>query len=412
MKSWLAVLAVAMTVVGCGGAPDTDVEVFTWWANGSERAGLDALVTVFEEQHPGLTFVNGAVAGGAGSTARDVLNYRMGAGDPPDTFQAHAGKELTDYILGNRVQDLKGLYDENGWSSVFPEQLLQLLTVDGKIYSVPSNVHRANVVWGNADVLTRAGLDMESRPENLDDWFVQLDRIKAAGIVPLAIGKDWTQVHLLEVVLLARLGANDYTGLFDGRTDWRSPAVAGAVADFARLMSYTNSDFQFLDWEAATQLVIDGKAAYNVMGDWAEVVFREQDWRYDVDYIAFPVPGTADEFDFLADSFTLPVGARDEGGARAWLETVGSVEGQKAFNIAKGSIPARTDIGTDGFGPYQTTAIASYMSDDIVPSLAHGAATPVRWLADITAAVRQFGTKQDVAALTAALIAAAEQNRS
>ena len=57
------------------------------------------------------------------------------------------------------------------------------------------------------------------------------------------------------------------------------------------------------------------------------------------DYVYFPVPGTDGVFDFLADSFTLPVGAPHPGGTKAWLETISSTDGQLAFNLAKGSIP-------------------------------------------------------------------------
>ena len=45
------------------------------------------------------------------------------------------------------------MYEENGWNDAFPADLVDRLTVDGKIYSVPSNIHRANVVWANPAVL-------------------------------------------------------------------------------------------------------------------------------------------------------------------------------------------------------------------------------------------------------------------
>ncbi|MBJ8346564.1 ABC transporter substrate-binding protein [Antrihabitans sp. YC2-6] len=401
-------LVVLISVVtGCNSDADNNVEVFTWWSDASEQAGLNALVEVFNRNYPDLTFINGAVAGGAGGTARDVLASRLAAGDPPGTFQVHAGMELADYIEAGQVQDLGGLYAENGWDTVFPRGLLDLLTVDGKIYSVPSNVHRANVVWGNPAVLSRAGIDPQSRPADLDAWFAQLDALKAAGVTPLAIGKDWTQVHLLETVLISRLGSESYKGLFDGETSWADPRITAALADFGRLLSYANTDNQFLDWPASTKRVIDGKAAYTVMGDWAENLFRAEGMQFDVDYVAFPVPGTQGAFDFLADSFTLPANCPNESGAVDWLETVASIEGQQAFNLAKGSIPARSDVSPGDYQPYQQTAMTSYRDDVIVPSLAHGAAAPVRWLADITTAVRAFGTHHDPVALQQALVDAA-----
>lgn len=393
-----------------GGGGGGEVEVFTWWADGSEKLGLDALVQVFDEQHPDMEFVNGAVAGGAGSDAKNVLASRLQTNDPPDTFQAHAGAELSDYIQQGQIEDLSSMYEEEGWNEMFPDTLLERLQQDGKIYSVPSNIHRANVVWANPTVLEEAGLDPKAEYASLDEWFDALDKVQAQGKIPLSIATDWTQVHLLETVLLADLGAEAYNGLWDGSTDWNSAEVTQALEDYAQLLEYTNGDRQSLDWPDATQLVIDGEAAFNVMGDWAVAAFEEQGMKLGTDYTTFPVPGTDGVFDFLADSFTLPVGAPNPDGTRAWLQTVASAEGQQAFNAKKGSIPANTEADTSSFGEYQQTAVESYANDDIVSSLAHGAAAPVTWLTDVTAAVSKFGSTKDVAGLQSDLAATAEKN--
>ena len=395
---------------GGGGEGAGEVEVFTWWAEGSEKEGLDALVQVFEEQHADLEFVNGAVAGGAGSDAKNVLASRLQTNDPPATFQAHAGAELTDYIDQAQIEGLSAMYEEKGWTDLFPEGLLERLEHEGEIYSVPSNIHRANVVWANPAVLEEAGLEPDATYGSLDEWFTALDKVDAAGKIPLSVATDWTQVHLLETVLLADLGAEAYNGLWDGSTDWSGPEVKGALENYAKLIDYTNSDRQSLDWPDATQLVIDGQAAFNVMGDWAEAAFATQDKKFGTDYVTFPVPGTDGVFDFLADSFTMPVNGPNPEGTEAWLDTVASAEGQEAFNKAKGSIPANVEAKTDDFGAYQQTAVESWSNDEIVSSLAHGAAASVSWLTDVTAAVSKFGSQRDVAGLQQALASAAEKH--
>lgn len=414
LAAGLAALSL-LAVSACGsdnesGSTD-EVEVFTWWAEGSEKAGLDALVKVFDEQNPDLKFVNGAVAGGAGSDAKNVLQSRLQNGEPPATFQAHAGAELTDYINAGQIEDLTDLYEEKGWNERFPEGLLDRLTQDGGIYSVPSNIHRANVLWANPAVLEKAGIEADKSYDSLDAWIADLKKIKAKGIIPLSIATDWTQVHLLETVLLADLGAEAYNGLWDGATDWGGSEVEAALADYNTLLSLTNTDRQGLDWPDATQLVIDGQAAFNVMGDWAEAAFQEQGKTLGTDYTATPVPGTDGVFDFLADSFTMPVDGPNPEGTEAWLDTIASDEGQVAFNKAKGSIPASTTADTADFGEYQQTAIKSWSEDEIVSSLAHGAATSVNWLTDITSAVAKFGSKNDVTELQEGLVEAAEDNK-
>lgn len=409
-----------LTLAACGGnntggdggneGGGSQVEVFTWWAAGSEKAGLDALVGEFEKQHPDIEFVNGAVAGGAGSAAKDLLQTRLQAQDPPDTFQAHAGMELQDYIDAAQIEDVSELYDEFGLTDAFPADLVDRLSSDdGAIYSIPSNIHRANVVWANPTVLEENGIDPAAEYEDLDAWIADLETLSAAGVTPLSVGTTWTQVHLLETVLLASLGADAYSGLWDGSTDWEGAEVTAALENFETLMGFTNDDRDGLDWPEATQMVIDGGAAFNVMGDWAVAAFEEQDKALGTDFTAAPVPGTNGTFDFLADSFTLPVGAPDPEGAKAWLETVGSLEGQVAFNKAKGSIPARTDAEPADFSEYQQTAIESFANDTIVSSLAHGAATPVATLNAVSDATSKFTTgASDLAGFQSELAAAAQ----
>lgn len=287
----LGALAACSKSSGGGSAGGADsVEVFTWWAQGSEKAGLDALVKVFNEQNPKIKFVNGSVAGGAGSAAKDMLQSRLQTKNPPDTFQAHAGGELTDYINAGQIEDVSGLYDEFDLRKAFPDSLVELLTVDGKIYSVPSNIHRSNVVWASAAVLEKAGIDPKAVPETFDAWLADLEKAKAAGVTALSLAAPWTQVNLLEAVLMSHLGADAYNGLFDGSTDWAGAEVTTAIAAFEKLVSYTNSDRDSLDWPEATALVIDEKAAYNVMGDWAVAAFQEAGKEDMKDYVYFEVP--------------------------------------------------------------------------------------------------------------------------
>jgi glucose/mannose transport system substrate-binding protein len=395
---------------GGGGATSSDVEVFTWWTEGGEKAGLDGLVSTFNKDYPDFKFVNGAVAGGAGSNAKAVLASRLQSGDPPDTFQAHAGEELADYIQAGQIQDISSLYDEEGWKDVFPQGVIDALTVDGKIYSVPANIHRANVVWANPSVLKDAGIT--SVPADIDAWIADMKTLKDNGIkTPLGVATDWTQVQLFETVLISDLGPDGYSGLWTGDTDWSSSDVTAAIEHYKTVLSYSNTDRAGLDWPDALKYVTDGKAAYTVMGDWVAGALKDQGLTDGVDYTWFPVPGQDTVFDFLADSFTLPVGAPNEDGAKAWLKTVGSADGQQAFNTKKGSIPVRTDADPSVYDQYQQDAIKAFAADQIVPSLAHGAAAPVAWLTDITSAIGQFGSTNDVGQLQDALVAAADAHK-
>ncbi len=392
---------------GAGG----DVGVFTWWADGSEKLGLDALQKEFTTNYPNDKFVNLAVAGGAGSNAKAKLASDLANGNPPDSFQGHAGAELQDYIRKGQIVPVNDVVDALGGSKVFPQNLLDLLTVKGNIYSVPSNIHRANVVWANKAVLDKAGVTTSAA--TIDDWLADMAKVKSSGVAtPLSIGGTWTQVQLFENVLIADCGTDKYNGLFTNKTPWTDACVTTAADHFGKLLAFANTPSDGDDWPGATDMVIDGKAAYNVMGDWALAEFNAKNKTYDKDYVAYPTPGTKGNFDFLADSFTLPKGAKNPAGAKDWLNTIGSASGQKAFNLAKGSIPARTDVPASDFPAYQQGAMASFKADKIVPSIAHGAAVSLAWNSDISTAVSKYMGTKDSKTLVSDLVAAAQKNQA
>jgi glucose/mannose transport system substrate-binding protein len=384
------------------------VEVFSWWTGGGEAAGLDAMIKVFQAAYPNIEFINSAVAGGAGTNARAVLATRLSQNQPPDSWQGHAGQELIGtYVKDQKIEPLNFLYDEEGWLSVMPETLIPLISQEGNIYSVPVNIHRANVLWYNPTLLEANGVAV---PTSLDEWFAAMDTLKAAGVAPLAMGEQWTAMHLMETVLLSSLGADKYSGLWDGSTDWASPEVKTALDAYAKALTYVNEDAASLTWQDASQLMVEGKVAFNVMGDWAEGYFKELGKAPNTDFGWAPVPGTSGNFQFLSDSFVLAVGAPDRDCAIAWLKTAGSKAGQDAFNPVKGSIPARSDGDKALYDEYLQSAMADWASNKVVGSLTHGVVANDSWKSEIDTALGLFLADRNVDNFQTALVAACKSS--
>jgi glucose/mannose transport system substrate-binding protein len=399
----------ATILSACAPAASEDkVEVFSWWTGGGEAAGLEAMIQVFSAQYPNIEFINAAVAGGAGTNARAVLATRLQAGDPPDSWQGHAGQELIGtYVAGKQIEPLNDLYEAEGWLDVMPETLIPLISQDGNIYSVPVNIHRANVLWYNPALLEANGVAV---PTTMDEWIAAMETLKAAGVQPLALGEQWTKMHLLETVLLGTLGPDAYNGLWDGSTDWGSADVKVALDNYVTVLSYANTDSASLSWQDASQLVVNGDAAFNVMGDWAEGYFRELGKAPNTDYGWAPVPGSVGVFQFLSDSFVLAVGAPHREAALDWLKIAGSKAGQEAFNPVKGSICARTDCDKSLFGVYLQSAMDDWASDTVVGSLTHGVVANDSWKSEIDTALGVFISDGNVDAFQAALVAACKSS--
>jgi ABC-type glycerol-3-phosphate transport system substrate-binding protein len=154
---------------------------FLGWA-GDEGPALEALITLFNEQNPNVEVINATVTGGSGVNARAVLKTRMLGGDAPDSFQVHAGEELTGtWVVAGRMADLTTLYQEQGWMEAFPADLLDLLTYEGGIYSVPVNIHRSNVMWFNPATVESLGIAV---PATMDEFLAACPAIQEAGITP------------------------------------------------------------------------------------------------------------------------------------------------------------------------------------------------------------------------------------
>jgi glucose/mannose transport system substrate-binding protein len=382
-----------------------EVEVFSWWTAGGEAEGLEAMIEVFDARYPEFQFINAAVAGGAGTAARAVLATRLAQNDPPESWQGHAGQELIGtYVAAGMLEPLNFLFEEEGWLDVMPEAIVPMISHEGNIYSVPVNIHRANVMWYIPENLEQWGVTV---PTTWDEFFEVGATLDGQGVTPLALGEQWTVMHLLETVLLGVLGPEKYDALWDGSGDWGSPDVTAALNVFDRVLEYTNPDASTLSWDQATQLVIDGNAAFNIMGDWAEGYFKAQGLSPDDGSFGWaPSPGSAGTFQFLSDSFVLPMGAENREGALAWLRVCGSKEGQDAFNPIKGSIPARSDGDRDLYDAYLQSAMDDWESDVLVGSLAHGTVASDPFKAEIDTAIGLFLATRDVATFQEALVAA------
>ncbi len=375
---------------------ENKLEIFSWWTAGGEADGLNALFELYKKQHPDVEIINATVAGGAGSNAKAVLATRMQSGDPPDSFQVHAGHELIDsWVQAGKMEPVTFIFEENGWLDKYPPGVIDILSYDGEIWSVPVNIHRSNVLWYNKAIFEENGLQP---PKTFDDFFAVADALKAKGITPLALGDNgiWAATHLFESVLLGTKGPEKYRGLWDGSTDWNGPEVKQALETFAKMMEYVNEDHAALSWDQAAQLVADGDAAMTIMGDWTEGYFKSIGLTPNVEFGWVPSPNTEGTFIMLSDSFGLPKGAPHRENAIAWLELCGSKEGQDAFNPLKGSIPARTDGDRSLYDEYLQSAMDDFSSNEIVPSVTHGAAASEGWVTAIHDVMTLFVSDLDV----------------
>lgn len=375
---------------------DDQVEIFSWWTGGGEEEGLLALIEVFNKNYPDIEVINSTVAGGAGTNAKAVLKTRMVGGNPPDSFQVHGGAELTDtYVKTGLMEPITDLLEEWGVKEKFNQQILEICSYQGEIYSIPVNVHRGNVLWYNKALLEKYGIEP---PTNLYSFVNTLKELDEKGVTALSLGdkNKWTATHLFEAIMVATLGPVKYNGLWKGTTSFDDPGLREALVVFGEILKYVNEDHAALTWQDASQRLYEGKAVFNVMGDWAEGYFKTMGWTPGKEFGWAAVPGTRGSFMVVTDSFGLPKNAPHPEGAKAWLKTIASVEGQDAFNPIKGSIPSRLDANKDLYDVYLKDSMNDFATCVLTPSIAHGSAAPEGFVTALNDALNQFITEKDV----------------
>ncbi|TDX51526.1 ABC transporter substrate-binding protein [Orenia marismortui] len=375
---------------------EEELEIFSWWTGGGEAQGLEALFEIFNQKNSDMEIINAAISGGGGSSAKAVLKTRMLGGNPPDSFQVHGGSELIDtYVRAGVMEPITNLINELGIKDKFKQEILEMCSYQGEVYAIPLAVHRGNILWYNKSLLKKYNL---KPPTNFSSFLSSLEELSKQGITPLSLGdKDrWPATHIFESLLLSTLGPKAYNGLWNGNTSFSNPKVKEALVRFNEILRYTNQDHAALSWQDSARRLYEGKAVFNIMGDWEEGYFKALGWEADQEFGWSNFPGTKGSFMVIVDSFGLPKEAANPESTKSWLKVIASREGQDVFNQIKGSIPSRIDVDKNKYDLYMKEAIDDFSNNILTPSIAHGSAAPENFMVALDDVINEFVSERNI----------------
>ncbi|EAQ11914.1 glucose/mannose transport system substrate-binding protein [Maritimibacter alkaliphilus HTCC2654] len=372
--AFAAVSAVALSVAGMAQA-EPQAEVLHWWTSGGEAKSVAVLQEEFAEN--GGTWTDMPVAGGGGDAAMTALRARVLAGNAPTAVQLK-GPAIQEWYEEGVLADISSVAEAQGWADVLPASIANHMKCEGTWCAAPVNVHRVDWIWANAEVLEANGIEM---PTTWEEFNAAAETLQAAGITPLAHGgQAWQDATVFETVVLG-LGGPEFfqSALVDLDTEALTSDTMKAVFDQMRtLRGYVDDNFSGRDWNLATAMVMNGEAAFQIMGDWAKGEFLAAGKVPGEDFLCASTPG--DGFLYNVDSFAMfEVDGDDKrAGQELLAELIVGQNFQKVFNLNKGSIPARTDVSLDEFDSCAVTSsedmAASSESGSLLPSYAHGMA--------------------------------------
>jgi glucose/mannose transport system substrate-binding protein len=336
--------AAALAAAFGGPALATNCEVTHWWTSGGEAAAVAEFAKAFDAT--GNKWVDGAI-GGSGTTARPIIISRVMGGNPPCATQFNPGKDSDDLVDAGLMQDLTELATKENWKSIVrpASQLDPTCTRNGKVWCVPVNLHSAQWAWTNRKVYESAGL---TPPKNWTEIVAAAPKLKEKGILPLSLAQDWPVGLLVDDIATGIGGVDLYVKIYKDK----DVAAAGGpemkkvftAMDEARKLVDTKTIVP--QWNDAVSLVITGKAAANVMGDWAQGEFQVAKMVAGKDYDCLPGLGFNPVLNTGGDVFYFPK-SKDPAVTKAQLEMASmmiSKPVQVAFNLKKGSLPIRADV--------------------------------------------------------------------
>jgi glucose/mannose transport system substrate-binding protein len=323
-------------------------EVIHWWTSGGESAAVKQVAQAYRAA--GGTWVDTAIAGG--DQSRAVTINRIIGGNPPTAAQFNTSKQFLDIIEEGMLNPVDDIARRGHWDRVLPAPIVDVIKVRGHWYAVPMNIHMQTWIWYSKSAFARAGVNRE--PATMDELFADLDKLKAAGLIPLAHGGQAWQEMLLFSMVLSNLGGRDlYLKVIRDRDQGaiRSDAFRKVLVAFKRLQAYVDPASPGRNWNDATALVIGGQAGVQIMGDWAKGEFIAAGQAPGRQFGCLPGLGGDSPYLIQGDVFVFP--RTDDAAtlrAQKLLADVVDKPGvQLAFNKLKGSIPARLDADDSQF---------------------------------------------------------------
>ncbi len=343
-----AILSLAMLpALAAAQAPATGpkAEVVHWWTSGGESAAVKTLADAYRAA--GGVWIDMAVA--LGEQARAVAINRIVGGNPPTAAQFNTSKQFLDIVDQGMLTPMDEVALRDGWDRFLPEIVLNAVRVKGHYYAVPVNIHMPTWLWYSKSALQAAGVAAE--PKSMDELFAALDRLKAAGLVGLAHGGQSWQDNTVFTAVLANAGGRElYLKVLRDRDAAviQSDAFRQVLLTFKRLQGYVDKGSPGRNWNDATALLINGKAGFQFMGDWAKGEFSLAGKVPGRDYGCIPGFGPNAPYIIQGDVFVFPK-SRSPNGLKAQqllASVITAPATQVAFSQRKGSIPIRTDVDT------------------------------------------------------------------
>jgi multiple sugar transport system substrate-binding protein len=347
LKSLLLGVSAATLIVS--GALAQEKRVLTYNADYDPipLAAMEALIADFEAANPDIDVkINNFDHEGYKTAIRNFLTA-----DAPDLANWYAGNRMAPFVKANQFMDVSDVWEANGLSDSLASAKASM-TIDGKQWGIPYTYYQWGIYY-NKDAYKAAGV---SEPKSWDEFVANCEKFKAAGIDCLTTGTKalWPGAGIFDYLSLRTNGYEWHMDLTAGKVAWTDQKVKDVFAQWARIQPYITANHAAIDWQDAAALLVQGKAANYVMGNFAVGVFKEGGMTNDnLGFMVFPeiTAGIPRAEEAPTDTIHIPAGAKNVEDAKKFLAFVASADAQTKLNKAINQLPTNknSQVGDDPF---------------------------------------------------------------
>jgi len=257
--------------VATGGQQPVTLKFYHW-------IGVDAGPVVaeinkrFHAENPNITIQFSSISTDQYET---VLKARLAGGDAPDVFGVYPGVKFYPYAKANYLADLS---TEPWTASLLPGARRVVTYTDGKVYTMPLDENVIGVTY-NKQIFSQHGLSV---PTTWADFVAVCEKLKSAGVTPLALGiKDQWVDQLIPYAMapsaIYRENIDFDKQLLSGTSTFSQSAWTQMMKDYLDLNAhgYFNQGGLGTTYVQTTQLIAAGKAAMVVNGNWILAPIRQ-----------------------------------------------------------------------------------------------------------------------------------------
>lgn len=325
-------------------------------------AAMEALIVDFEAANPDIDVqLNNFDHEGYKTAIRNFLTA-----DAPDLANWYAGNRMAPFVAAGQFMDVTDVWEQNGLNDALASAKASM-TIDGKQWGVPYTYYQWGIYY-NRDAYKAAGVELPGENGVTWDQFVaNCEKFKAAGIDCLTTGSKalWPVAGIFDYLSLRTNGYEWHMDLTAGKVAWTDQKVRDVFAQWAKLQPYTTANHAAIDWQDAAALLVQGKAAHYVMGNFAVGTFKEGGMTNDnLGFMVFPeiTAGIPRAEEAPTDTIHIPAGAQNVDDAKKFLAFVASADAQTKLNAALGQLPTNKNSTVAADDPFISAGFASLSS--------------------------------------------------